>query len=260
MNQRGWFSAAAGFKKLGLLMDDCSHEVNQATLDALASIGIAKSQISIAEFACPSGGFASPGDMEAAVLQHVRDRVTNVIPIIGGGSFKEYSAAAQRQGFKPKYTSTDYDGFEVTATGGTGPDVDNFDGTISVTNTKVGANTSGLPADAPTQRCIDIFAKHGLSRDLIYPASASSYPGGGGACSAFLTFAAAADKDPGLTRAGLVTGLDALGTVPLAYLDGDAVFNQPGKVTGGDFWRVVQFSKACTCWKVLDPTFRPSFT
>jgi hypothetical protein len=258
MSSRGWFSPANGFKKLGILMDECSPEVNQATFDTLAQIGISKNQISVADVACPTNGFASPGDMEAAVLQHVRDNVTNLIPVIGGGSFKEYSAAAQRQGFKPKYTSTDYDGFEITATGGTGPDVDNFDGTVSVSTTRIGENTSGL-TDPATQHCIDVFKRHGLSADLVMPTSPSSYPEGGVYCSYFETFAAAVQKDPGLTRTGISVGLDKLGKVSMAYLLGDAVFDRPGKLTGGDFWWVVQFSKACTCWKVIDQTQHPTY-
>ena len=74
----------------------------------LAQVGIPKSAISVYSVSCPQGGFASPGDMQAAVVQFAaRDHVTNVIPVIGGGSFKEFSNAAQHQGYKPRYTSTD---------------------------------------------------------------------------------------------------------------------------------------------------------
>jgi hypothetical protein len=33
----------------------------------------------------------------------------------------------------------------------------------------------------------------------------------------------------------------------------------PGTTYGGEFWRPVTFFSSCGCWKVDDPTFRPSF-
>ena len=84
------------------------------------------------------------------------------------------------------------------------------------------------------------------------------YYEGGNFCSTFLAFAAAVAHDPGLRRTGLVTGLGQLGRLPMAFTYQDAVFNQPGKVSGSDFWWVVQFSKSCTCWKVIDRTSHPN--
>ena len=259
MAQRGWFTAGQGFKKLGVLMDDCSPEVNEGTFQALAQVGIQKSQISIASFSCPSGGFPPPSEMQAAVIQHVRDKVTNVIPVAGGGSFKTYSIAAQRQGFKPKYTTTDYTGMEITSTGDTGPDRDNFDRTVSVTSTRIGQNTSGLRGNSATLACIAIFKRHGLPTEWVMGPSASKFYQGGLHCSAFLTFQAAVNHAPSLTRPNVAVGLTKLGRVPIAFYFGDAVFDSPGKLTGGDNWWVIQFHKSCTCWKVIDPTLRSTF-
>lgn len=63
----------------------------------LAEVGISKFAISIYEFDCPGGGCASPCEGNAAVIQHQRAGVAHVIPMTGGGSFKPYSEAAQRQ-------------------------------------------------------------------------------------------------------------------------------------------------------------------
>jgi hypothetical protein len=178
--------------------------------------------------------------------------------VTGGGSSKEYSAAAQDQGYKPKYLVADYQGFLVTATGSTGPDPNNFDGTIATTDTRFGENNTPGLTDPTTQACIALFARHHLP---------SSYVTGpylaGGVCNLFALFSAMA-RDPVLTRTGLATGLAQVGRFNEAFPAADSIYKAPGsstpvKVTGGDFWWTIQFSASCTCWKVIDPTEHPSY-
>src|SRR5207248_5815837 len=82
----GWFDTAKGFKKLGLLYDECAPEVNKQLDDALAQAGITAGQINRYTFACPQGGFASPADMAQAASQHRAAGVTHDIMLTGGGS------------------------------------------------------------------------------------------------------------------------------------------------------------------------------
>jgi hypothetical protein len=259
MRDRGYFTAAQGFKKLAILEDDCSPEINQAVYAFVQQAGVSSGQIVKNDFSCPSGGFASPGDMSNFATQDNLAHVTNIVEVTGGGSFKEFTSAAQSQGYKPKYLVSDYNGFMITATGSTGPDPNNFDGTVTTTTAKYGEfNTPGL-SDAATQACIALFARHGLPASYI----TGSYYGGGN-CNTFGLFAAAAGHDPGLTRAGLVQGLAQVGRFNEAYPNADSIYAAPGattpvKVTGGDFWWTVQFRASCTCWKVIDPTFHPSY-
>jgi hypothetical protein len=83
MRDRGFFDPAKGFKKLGLLYDECSTEVNKALDDYLAKAGITGA--SKFTFPCPPNGFGSPADMAQAAAQHKRDGVTHVIPLTGSG-------------------------------------------------------------------------------------------------------------------------------------------------------------------------------
>jgi hypothetical protein len=259
LEARGWFTAAQGFQKLAVLEDDCSPEIDQAVMNYLAQAGVPSSQIVKNEFACPSGGFASPSDMGNFATQDSLAHVTNVVEVTGGGSFKEYSSAAQSQGYKPKYLVSDYDGFMVTAVSSTGPDPHNFDGTIATTDTRFGeTNTPGL-SDPATQACIALFARHGMPASYV----TGNYLGGG-TCVLFELLAAAAAHDPGLTRAGLATGLGQLGRFNMPYPLQDSIYQAPGritpvKITGGDFWWTVEFYSSCTCWKVIDPTEHPSY-
>jgi hypothetical protein len=259
LKARGWFTPAQGFQKLAILEDDCSPEINQAVFNDLQSAGVPSNQITINKFTCPSGGFASPSDMSNFATQDNLAHVTNVVEVTGGGSFKEYSGAAQSQGYKPHYLVSDYNGFMVTATGSTGPDPNNFDGTVATTDTRFGETSTPGLTDAATQACIALFARHGLPSSYI----TGSYLGGGN-CNIFELFAAAASHDPGLTRAGLAAGLAQVGRFNEAYPAADSIYKAPGtvtpvKVAGGDFWWTVEFYSSCTCWKVIDPTWHPSF-
>jgi hypothetical protein len=259
LKARGWFTAAHGFQKLAILEDDCSPEINKAVLADLIQSGVPSGQIVKNDFSCPSSGFASPSDMGQFATQDNLAHVTNVVEVTGGGSFKEYSNAAQGQGYKPKYLVSDYNGFMVTATGGTGPDPTNFDGTVVTTDTRFGENNTPGLSDPATQACIALFARHGLPSSYI----TGSYLGGGN-CTLFDLFSAAATHDPGLTRAGLAAGLGQVGRFNEAFPSQDSIYKAPGaatpvKVTGGDFWWTVKFYASCTCWKVIDPTEHPSF-
>ena len=258
LKSRGWFTPAQGFQKVAVLEDDCSPEINQAVFGFLSQAGVSSGQIVKNEFSCPSGGFASPGDRSNFATQDHLAHVTNVVEVTGGGSFKEYTSAAQEQGYKPKYLVSDYNGFMVTATGGTGPDPSNFDGTVTTTDTRFGETSTPGLTDPATQACIALFARHGLPSSYI----TGSYLGASN-CALFELFAAAATHDAGLTRAGLAGGLGGVGRFNMPFPLADSIYRVPGKVTpvkvtGGDFWWTVQFSASCTCWKVIDPTEHPS--
>jgi hypothetical protein len=258
MKDRGFFTAAQGFNKVAILEDDCSREIDQAVNNYLLQAGVPSGRIVKNEFSCPSSGFASPSDMSNFATQDDLGRVTNVVVVTGGGSFKEYSNAAQDQGYKPKYLVSNYQGFLVTATGGTGPDPNNFDGTIATTDTRFGENNTPGLTDPATQACIALFARHGLPSSYI----TGSYLAGG-ACNLFELFAAAA-RDPGVTRVGLAEGLGRVGRFNEAFPAADSIYKAPGsftpvKVTGGDFWWTIKFLASCTCWKVIDPTVHPTY-
>jgi hypothetical protein len=249
----GWFDPAKGFKKLGLLDDECAPEVDKQLDDALAKAGIAGAKVSKYSFACPSGGFASPADMAQAVSQHRAAGVTHVIPLTGGGSFKAYAAAANSQGFHPHYAFTDYQGAVITAGTAAGPDANSIDGTLDMSTGKFGMETTpGFPIDAPTKRCQAVAVKAGLPATI-------AFHGGGGLCSLMWTAEAAFTHAQALTPNGILPGLFRAGPVSMAWPEADATFKAPSKFYGADTWWPIQFHKECACWHVLDPKRRPSY-
>lgn len=249
----GFFDAANGFQKLGLLEDDCTPEVNEQYESALAKAGI--TQLSTYKFSCPSGGFASPAEMAQAVIQFQnRDHATHVVPLTGGGSFLSFSQAAQRQGYKPKYLVTNYNGFLVTATTATGPDPDNFDGATAISLGTYGMDTTpNYPVDGGTARCQGILARAG------FPPSEVFAPQGGSVCSSIWTLVTAINHAASLTREDILPGLFSAGPVQLAYSYPDATYAAPSKLYGGDTWSVLNYSKDCKCWHVVSDQRQPSF-
>ena len=258
----GWFDPAKGFKKLGILEDECAPEVNKQLDDALAKVGFTGAQISKYTFACPQGGFASPADMAQAASQHRAAGVTHDILLTGGGSQKAYVAAASQQGYHPQYDFTDYQGAVITAGSATGPNANDIDGALDMTQGKFGMEspsgvggggaTPGVPVDAPTKRCQALAVKAGLSPDIVFQ-------GAGGLCSLFWTVEAALNHAQALTPDAMLPGLFGAGPLQFSWPVADAVFKPPSKYYGGDTWWPIQYHKDCSCWHVLDPNRRPSY-
>ena len=251
--QQGYFSPSSGFKVLGVLQDDCTPEVNSDLAAALSQAGIGGAQISRFDFACPPYGFAPPSAMAQAVEQFKLAGVTSVIPITGGRSFDTFTRIAQQQGFRPHYAVSDYDGLSSTVESSQSPDAQNFDGAIATIPWRTGQLASNLPLDPASKRCDQEMSAHGL------PAMAESSSIQGVYCALFTMFTTSAEHTRTLTRSALVEGLDSSGTIDFSYPFADGTFTRSHKVAGGDFWRPIQWHAACTCWKVIDPTFRPSF-
>ena len=57
-------------------------------------------------------------------------------------------------------------------------------------------------------------------------------------------------------RTSLLDGLAKVGRFEGGVVSG-GIFDRPGKVTGGDFVRAIQWRANCTCWKVLDREMKP---
>ena len=249
----GWFSASNGFKKLGLLYDQCSPEVNRQLDQALADVGISGSKVNKQTFACPDNGFASPAEMARAATEHNTAGVTHVIPLTGGGSFKPYTEAAERQGFRPKYAVTDYQGMPITAASSLRPNEDNFDGAVDMTTARFGMdNTPGYPYDAATKRCIALARKAGVATTIVYR-------GGGGSCSGVWTLEAAFNNAQSLAPNMILPGLFRAGQIRYPYPLVDSTYSAPRKLTGGDTWAPIKWSKSCTCWRILERARRPAY-
>lgn len=252
MKERGFFDPAKGFKKLGILADECAPEVNRAFDAALAEAGVTGA--SKFSFACPTGGFGAPNEMNQAVTQHRLDGVSHVIPLTGSGSFNTYTNIAQGQRYRPMYGITDYGNIPTSQGGNQKANAENFnDNNLIISTTRRGQESPGIKQDPATERCQAVLVKAGL------PASHVFQPGGGFVCSHLWTIEAALTNARGLTREQALPGLFSAGPIALAYPSLDTTFRGPLKFHGGDSWWPVQYQGGCACFRPLDTTRRPSF-
>lgn len=251
---RGFFSAAQGFKKLGMFERDCYPQVNREFLGWLAAAGITGSQIVTYDFGCPSSGFASPSDVEQAILKFQAAGVTNVTEAQAEADFANFTTAAEQQGFRPRYGIGD-DGEIPTTKGTTHPDYANVANAVAITGDRYGdENSPGVPLGPATQRCNSIFTSKGEPTVYQQPVAF-----GGVACDQLWMLVAAIGHAPSLKRTAVAAGLQAARTIDYSYPWGPNDFSAPRSTTGDEFWRTEQFLTSCNCWRVVDPTFHPSF-
>jgi hypothetical protein len=167
--------------------------------------------------------------------------------------FSNFTTIAQQQGFTPLYGIAD-DSIVAITYGAQHPDYNNIANAIAITPARYGEeHAAGYAPSAATARCNAIYAAH--DQPPVYQQPVGF---GGFACDFMWEFAAAVDHAPVLQRTGLAAGLQAAGSVEFSYPWGPNEFSRYRTTYGDEFWRPLQFSTTCTCWKILDD-FRLNF-
>jgi hypothetical protein len=249
LHDHGFFTGPA-FKKLGLFEDACYPSVNQQIKSDLAKIGVKDDQISTFSLECAVA--APPNQIAQGVLQHKLDGVTHVFLATSDTNDQNYVRAAVGQSFHPAYGASDYG--ETTTQAGAENFHSSFDGTVAITSTHVGEAYSGIP-NAQRDACDKIMKAHGVPGFTAERKDTAVL----GYCDLFSFVKLVLDK-AGLnpTRATLANAASGIGTYKTSSF-GDGVFNRPGKFTGDDFQRAIQYHADCGCWKVLDPAHKPAY-
>jgi hypothetical protein len=248
----GQFNPANGFKKLGILYNDCIAGVHDVLVASLKSAGLADGQLSNFNLGCPAG-FSPPTVLQQAILQFKRDGVTH-LATDAGADLQNFTKLAQSQGFRPKYLIPDTGIVATSGNAAFAPDPANFDGAIAITASQYGAIASGLPKTNATLACDQIMTDHQLPD--VYN---SGVQFAGGVCNVVWTLVAAMVHAPALSPDALADGLNAAGTIEYSFPYGPNDFTAPGTTWGGQFWRPLHYSAACACWNVTDPNYQPSF-
>jgi len=211
---------------------------------------VKSSQISVFTLDCSIA--AAPNQITQAVLQHKLDKATHVLLATSDTNDQNYVRIAVGQSFHPIYGATDY-GETMTQAGTQNWDA-SFDGTVGITSEHVGESFSGIP-NAQVDACNQVAKRHGVPGFTSEKKDTSLL----GYCDLFAFFKAIVNKAaPNPTRTLLAPALSTIGLFKTANL-GDGTFDRAGKITGGDFQRAVQFHRDCSCWKVLDPAYRPAY-
>jgi len=253
LKDRGFFSAAKGFRKLGVMYRDCDRGIYANFNRSLAAVGVSSSQIVAFDVGCPTV-FAAPSAIEQAVLKFQQEGVTHVTTAYDVGDFANFTNIAQQQKYKPTYGLAD-DSLVTISYGGQRPNADNLDGAVVISASREGEErTPGSVPSAGTKRCDAAFKKKGIKPTYSLPASA------GNSCDNVWMFAAAAGHASVLRGDALADGLRAAKSIDFSYPQGPNDFTRPRTTTAGQYWRPLQFYKSCSCWKLLDRTFRKSYS
>lgn len=252
LKSRGFFDAAKGFKKLGFIYRSCDPTMIANQKQLLASIVGSTSMVTY-DVGCPSA-LANPSDIQQAVLTFQRSGVTNVTTAALVADFATFTKIAQQQNFKPIYGLPD-DSLVALSYGSQAPDTNNIANAIAISGTRSGdEKTPGTKPNPGTTRCNAAFKKYGNLGDVY-----KLPQGAGNTCDLVSMFDAAVDHAPAMQRNALAAGLQRAGAVDWSFPGGPTDFSHNGETTGGEFWRPLQFKPACTCWQVIDRTFKPTF-
>lgn len=249
--KKGFFSATSGFRKLGIVYQNCRPAIVAAGRSAIRQAGIPDNATVTYNLGCPPGNQGSPADYQQAVLTFRNAGVTHVTEI-NDGSIALFTKAAGQQNYRPRYVFAD-DALAVGSSGALAPDANNLDGAVDLLGQRWGeSNTPGYQPNAETARCNAVFAKHGQ------PPVYQQADGFGGATCHYLWIAQSMiDHVSQLQRTALVGGLRGVGVFGGVFPYGLTDFSllPAGTAYGLESWRVDQFAKACSCWRVADPMY-----
>jgi hypothetical protein len=255
LQQRGFFRPANGFQKLGFVYRDCVPQIVSNFLGWLHQVGLSSAQIVSYDVGCPSSGFASPSDLEQAIIKFKGAGVTNLTDANFYADFANFTTIAQQQGFDPKYGLAD-DAIVRITYGNQHPDYQNIANAIAIDADRYGEErTPGMTPTAATDRCNAIYTAHG--QPTVWQQSLGF---GGLVCDQLWMFKTAVERAPVLRRNALAAGLQAARSVDFSYPWGPNDFSKANVTYGGEFWRVDQFFTSCDCWRVIDPNYHPEFS
>lgn len=252
LQQRGFFDAGQGFRKLGFMYFDCHPELIDEMTSSFHRAGLSDDQIVGYDAGCPSPPLASPSDLQQAVLRFKSAGVTNVTFAYFFGSIGNFTNIAEQQGFRPKYGLAD-DGYIGVSYGTSRPNRQNFDGAITITTSRYGEeNTPGYSPTPGTAACNRIFVEAEMTPIYQQPAPSN----GGWVCDLVWMLRAGADHARSLSQDALAGGLAAARSLDFSYPGGPNDFAAThGVAGGGGWWRVAQFAGACRCWKLAVARF-----
>lgn len=252
LRDRGFFQPSNGFAKLGLLFRDCYKDAVESYARSLNDAGIPNGSIVRYSLGCPSG-FASPADIQQAVLTFRREGVTHLTGASFIGDLATFTRIAEQQGFRPKYGLPDETLIPISY-GNMRAEPRNIADAIAISVSRNGEErTPGLTPSAGTKRCDEIMKSHNLKSTYEEPT------GAGNACSLLWMLQAGVQAAASLDRAAFAQGLNKIKSVELSYPQGPNDLSRPRTMTGGQFWRPAQYLLDCECWRVVDPDFKPSY-
>ena len=254
-HQLGYFSAAKGFKKLGVLYHTCTAGTLSIEQSALAAAKVPTKDVDYFNMACPAGQSDTSASMQQAVLSFKNAGVTDVTEA-GVNDWGLFSQVAQQQNYTPHYVLTDSAQAASNFTGPDAPNPTNFNGSIDVVEGGYGeATTPGFTPSAATKACNAIYAAGGQ------PSVYKQLDGYGGVVCDYLWFVQALLNHASSVQTNAqLSSMHKVGVVQFSYPFAPINFSTAptGSGYGVAEWRALFYHSSCKCWQVPDPTFKPS--
>jgi hypothetical protein len=256
LNQLGFFKSTNGFKKLGIVYNNCIPQEIGQVQSWLHDIGVPAAEIVTYNYGCAQTFYPNPSDAQQAVLNFQSAGVTNVMALAEATGWFQFTHIAANQGYQPKYGLPD-EFVQIPSYSATGPDWSNAAGTILIAPDRFGEeHTPGTVPNAATQKCNQIMAAAGITQTAYQQPVGMS----GLACDQFWLLLAAVQHIPAMQRADLLPALLKAGTIDFAYPASPASFPTDQTTWAGNFWRPVTAVASCQCWSLTsNTTFQPSF-
>src|SRR6266542_4170194 len=161
LKDRGFFNIPPN-EKVGFTYRNCDQPLVNKWMTWFQQAGVPSSQIVTYNFGCPAV-FASPSDIQAAVLKFKSANVTRLTAHQIVGDFANFSNVAEQQGFRPKYGLPDESIIDV-AYGSQAPNPSNIVDAIAIAQGRSGEeHTPGATPSAGTARCNAIYQAHGIA-------------------------------------------------------------------------------------------------
>jgi hypothetical protein len=253
----GYYSAATGFKKLGLLYSTCNPTYIVAERAALKEAGIPSNRIVSFNLGCPAGQTYTPAAMQQSVLAFKNAGVTNVADAEAGSSLQVFTQVAAQQGFKPKYTLNNSLVIIPVTSGSVAPNPANLNGAVNVVSQAYGEQTTpGYKQTSGTARCNAIFTAAGQ------PTMYKQMDGYGGVACNYLWFVQGLlNHAPTLQAGKLPTAMHGIGSLAFSYpyAPVDYASAPKGAVYGLSYWRAANYVASCQCWHIPNPTWNAPF-
>jgi hypothetical protein len=252
LHQLGYFSAAKGFKKLGVLYHTCAAGTQSLEQTALAAAKVSSKSVDYFNLACPAGQSDTSASMQQAVLSFKNAGVTDVTEA-GVNDWGLFTQVAQQQKYTPHYLFTDSAAAASNFTGPDAPNPTNFDKTVNIVEGGYGeATTPNFKASAATKSCDAIYAAGGQ------PSVYKQLDGYGGVVCEYLWFVQALlNHASSVQPTAQVTSMHKIGTLAFPYPAAPINFSTSptGSAYGTTEWRAIYFHASCKCWEVPNPTF-----
>lgn len=201
--------------------------------------------VSKVQTADPATG--GPSD-SVAVQRFASDRVDTAILMVSAIAKTNFFNQAQTQGFRPRYLENDA-AFSTTDTATSTYPKDHFDGTPAFTGMRFGEPNSGIAEPEAAAWCRAAIKKQ-TGNDIPRQGRDAEYIAANQACDEIMTVLHGLEQaGPNLTRDGFIKGVETIRKMQ-AGIHGNLTFS-PQRHDGTSTWRRIDWTKTCSCWKVV---------